>query len=82
MLLNEPTARLSSHASFELQGQRTRYNSIDCSFSERTKVMLERKHSTDIVLEILVLFTHVSEDNIIVRSRFVKTTVEVFVIIK
>lgn len=38
------------------------------------------KHSTDIVLEIL--FTTVSEDNIVVKFRFVKTSDMVFVNIK
>lgn len=39
-------------------------------------------HSTDICLEIFVLFTTVSEDDIAVKSTFVKTDVVVLMYIK
>lgn len=40
------------------------------------------KHSTDIGLEIFVLFTTVSEDDIVVKSTFVKTNILVLMNIK
>lgn len=40
------------------------------------------KHSTDIGLEIFVLFTTVSEDDIVVKSTFVKTNIVVIMNIK